>query len=227
MSQTTTFDASAGQIDLLAAANDPNLSCGISKRVFDLIMGVAITIALSPVFLIVAAVVAAGGGPVFYSQNRIGKDGKPFRCFKFRSMVTDADKRLKELLDTDPEFKAEWEATFKSTRDPRITKIGKFLRKTSLDELPQLFNVIKGEMSLVGPRPVPHYEILKYGRTSRHYVAMRPGMTGLWQISGRNDVSYNTRVAMDRYYAYNRSTMMDLAIMFGTIRVVVFGTGAY
>ncbi|MES2683388.1 MAG: sugar transferase [Pseudomonadota bacterium] len=199
----------------------------VLKRVFDVCGALLIIAFVSPILLIIAALVAASKGPIVFGHTRIGKNGAPFKCLKFRTMVPDAEQRLKALLRDDPEFAAEWNIAFKSPRDPRITRVGKYLRKTSLDELPQLFNVLRGEMSLVGPRPVISDEIVRYRRGSRYYLSSRPGMTGLWQISGRNDVSYEARVAMDRYYVSNRSFRMDLRILFGTIRVVVRGSGAY
>jgi len=182
---------------------------------------------LSPLFLILYLLIGRDGGPVFYGQIRIGRDGKPFKCWKFRSMVIDADKKLRALLAADPAAKAEWEATFKLKNDPRITRTGQFLRKTSLDELPQLYNVLRGEMSLVGPRPIVRAERAFYGDKLAHYLALRPGITGLWQVSGRSDTSYEQRVALDCHYVENWSLLSDIVILFKTVNVLVLRKGAY
>ncbi|PLP17338.1 UDP-phosphate galactose phosphotransferase, partial [Klebsiella pneumoniae] len=143
----------------------------------------------------------------------IGKNGKPFKCLKFRSMVINSKEVLEELLQSDPQAKAEWDATFKLKDDPRVTSIGKFLRKTSLDELPQLFNVLRGEMSLVGPRPIINAELERYSEEVDYYLLGKPGMTGLWQVSGRSDVDYETRVYLDAWYVKNWSMWNDIAIL--------------
>ncbi len=182
---------------------------------------------LAPVFLIVYLKVRSDGGPAFYFQNRVGKDGKPFKCWKFRSMVVNADQVLKEILDKDPEARAEYAKDFKLKNDPRITKFGHFIRKSSLDEIPQLYNVLKGEMSLVGPRPVVKAEEVYYGDKFEQYTAVRPGITGLWQVSGRNDVSYEQRVALDTWYVQNWSVWTDIVIIFKTTFVVLYRKGAY
>jgi undecaprenyl-phosphate galactose phosphotransferase len=150
-----------------------------------------------------------------------------FGCLKFRSMVPDADEILKRRLDDDPDARTEWEQGFKLKDDPRITPIGAFLRRTSLDELPQLWNVLKGEMSLVGPRPIIEEELERYGDQVGYYLETRPGITGLWQISGRNNTSYDDRVALDSWYVRNWSLWYDLVILVKTINVVVKGQGAY
>ncbi|HBU4505768.1 TPA: UDP-phosphate galactose phosphotransferase, partial [Klebsiella pneumoniae] len=167
------------------------------------------------------------GGPAIYGHERIGKNGKPFKCLKFRSMVTNSNEVLKELLLSNEEAKEEWDATFKLKNDPRITKIGHFLRRTSLDELPQLFNVLKGEMSLVGPRPIITDELARYNEEVEYYLLSKPGMTGLWQVSGRSDVDYETRVYLDAWYVKNWSMWNDIAILFKTIGVVLKKDGAY
>ncbi|MBE0963579.1 sugar transferase, partial [Escherichia coli] len=167
------------------------------------------------------------GGPAIYSHERIGKGGKIFKCLKFRSMVTNSKEVLEDLLSKDIQAKQEWEATFKLKNDPRITKIGHFLRRTSLDELPQLFNVLKGEMSLVGPRPIITAELEKYNDEVAYYLLSKPGMTGLWQVSGRSDVDYETRVYLDTWYVKNWSMWNDIAILFKTIGVVLKKDGAY
>ncbi|EPU1012905.1 sugar transferase, partial [Klebsiella pneumoniae] len=158
---------------------------------------------------------------------RIGKGGKSFKCLKFRSMVTNSKEVLEDLLSKDIQAKQEWEATFKLKNDPRITKIGHFLRRTSLDELPQLFNVLKGEMSLVGPRPIITAELERYNDEVAYYLLSKPGMTGLWQVSGRSDVDYETRVYLDTWYVKNWSMWNDIAILFKTIGVVLKKDGAY
>jgi len=198
------------------------------KRLFDGIGSAMLLLAFSPLFLVVAiSVKRAGGGPVFFSQVRVGRNGTHFRVLKFRSMVPNAEEVLKELLARDPEAAAEWAKDRKLKQDPRVTPIGGFLRKTSLDELPQLVNVLKGEMSLVGPRPVVPDELSCYGRASRYYLASKPGMTGLWQVTGRNDTDYSRRVALDRTYAERGSFWMDLRILWQTLWVVLKNDGAY
>jgi len=154
-------------------------------------------------------------------------NGRIFKCLKFRSMRPDADRVLKELLANDPEAQAMWDKDFKLKNDPRITPIGNVLRKTSLDELPQLFNVLKGEMSLVGPRPVVKDELLRYGENATYYLEARPGITGLWQVSGRNDTTYTERVNLDAWYVKNWSLWYDIAILFKTFGVVFRSKGAY
>lgn len=182
---------------------------------------------LSPMLLIVMfSIWKIDGAPILFGHYRVGKGGKLFRCWKFRSMRRDSEEILAELLRTDEAARAEWASDQKLTNDPRITPIGHFLRKSSLDELPQLLNVIKGEMSLVGPRPVTVGELTRYGRVRWHYVSVAPGMTGLWQISGRNNTTYAERVDFDRQYVESRSMMGDLSILIKTVRVVVFREGA-
>ncbi|MEY7482057.1 undecaprenyl-phosphate galactose phosphotransferase WbaP [Escherichia coli] len=197
------------------------------KRLFDIIASIAIIILLSPVLLYISRLVKKDGGPAIYGHERIGQDGKPFKCLKFRSMVTNSKDVLNELLQNDPEAKREWDTTFKLKNDPRITKIGAVLRRTSLDELPQLFNVLKGEMSLVGPRPIITAELERYNEEVDYYLLSKPGMTGLWQVSGRSDVDYETRVYLDAWYVKNWSMWIDIAILFKTVGVVLKKDGAY
>ena len=166
-------------------------------------------------------------GPVFYRQARIGRFGRKFHVYKFRTMVQNADQILQTYLENSPELKAEWLATHKLKKDPRVTRIGSFLRKSSLDELPQLWNIIIGDMSLVGPRPIVDAEVEKYGKCFDLYIKVRPGLTGLWQVSGRNNTTYERRVELDEYYVLNRSLSLDIQILFKTILVVVSGKGAY
>ncbi|KGU70171.1 bacterial sugar transferase family protein [Burkholderia pseudomallei MSHR465J] len=182
---------------------------------------------LSPALAVIAFLVKRDGGPAVFGHVRIGRDGRPFKCLKFRSMVMNADAVLKALLERDPHARAEWEREFKLKNDVRITPIGRFLRRSSLDELPQLMNVVRGEMSLVGPRPVVEAELARYGDDVRYYLAAKPGMTGLWQVSGRNDTSYATRVSLDVSYVKEWSLRRDLVILLKTVNVVLRGSGAY
>ena len=202
-------------------------SSRILKRIMDVLGSLGIIILLSPVLLYLYFSVKKDGGNAIYGHPRIGRNGKMFKCLKFRSMVVNSKEVLDELLRTDPEARAEWEKDFKLKNDPRITKIGAFIRKTSLDELPQLFNVLKGEMSLVGPRPIVADELERYQDDVEYYLMAKPGMTGLWQVSGRNDVDYNTRVYFDSWYVKNWSLWNDIAILFKTVNVVLKKDGAY
>ncbi|WP_148250185.1 undecaprenyl-phosphate galactose phosphotransferase WbaP [Raoultella terrigena] len=202
-------------------------SSRVLKRVFDIACSVAIIIVLSPALIYISRKVKKDGGPAIYGHERIGKGGRSFKCLKFRSMVINSKEVLAELLENDPVAKEEWDATFKLKNDPRVTKIGAFLRRTSLDELPQLFNVLKGEMSLVGPRPIITAELERYNDEVDYYLLSKPGMTGLWQVSGRSDVDYETRVYLDAWYVKNWSMWNDIAILFKTIGVVLKKDGAY
>jgi lipopolysaccharide/colanic/teichoic acid biosynthesis glycosyltransferase len=166
------------------------------------------------------------GNPIFFGHYRVGRDGQMFKCWKFRSMVVNSAEILAELLQNDPAAKAEWDRDQKLTHDPRITPVGAFLRKTSLDELPQLFNVLKGEMRLVGPRPITLGELDRYGEARWHYLNAMPGMTGLWQVSGRSDTTYEERVELDRDYVERRSLWSDAVILVKTIAVVLGKGGA-
>ena len=200
----------------------------IAKRALDIIGAGVGLVLLAPFFLIVALLVRADGGPAFFAHQRVGRGGKLFGCLKFRSMVIDSQARLEALLASDPAARAEWEATRKLKNDPRITRIGRFLRSTSLDELPQLINVLRGEMSLVGPRPVQEAEIDRYyGASAAHYMAVRPGITGLWQVSGRSETSYESRVALDVSYVSRPSMLADLSILLRTPVAVLSRRGAH
>lgn len=200
----------------------------IAKRALDIIGAGVGLVLLAPFFLIVALLVRADGGPAFFAHQRVGRGGKLFGCLKFRSMVIDSQARLEALLASDPAARAEWEATRKLKNDPRITRIGRFLRSTSLDELPQLINVLRGEMSLVGPRPVQEAEIDRYyGASAAHYMAVRPGITGLWQVSGRSETSYESRVALDVSYVSRPSLLADLSILLRTPGAVLSRRGAH
>jgi undecaprenyl-phosphate galactose phosphotransferase len=197
------------------------------KRSFDVIGSILLLVVLSPVFLIVAFLVRRSGKQVIFAHERVGRNGKYFGCLKFRSMIPNAQNVLEELLATDPAAREEWEREFKLKNDPRITPIGNFLRKTSLDELPQLWNVLKGEMSLVGPRPVIQDEIERYGVSAAYYFKAKPGLTGLWQVSGRNDVDYDSRIDLDVWYVENWSMLKDIIILLRTVKVVLGRGGAY
>ena len=202
-------------------------SSRLSKRLFDIFGALSIIIVLSPLIKYISRKVKNDRGPTIYGHERIGKGGKPFKCLKFRSMVINSKEVLEHLLNNDAAAKEEWDKTFKLKNDPRITKIGHFLRKTSLDELPQLFNVLKGEMSLVGPRPIITAELERYNDEVDYYLLSKPGMTGLWQVSGRSDVDYETRVYLDAWYVKNWSMWNDIAILFKTVGVVLKKDGAY
>ena len=181
----------------------------------------------APLMAVIALLVwRRDGAPVLFGHYRIGQHGRPFRCLKFRSMYLDSGAMLRELLERDPAARAEWERDHKLSDDPRITPIGHFLRRTSLDELPQLFNVLRGEMSLVGPRPITLAELPRYGQVRWHYLSVRPGMTGLWQVSGRNDTTYDERVELDREFVEQHSLRLRLSILLRTLRVVIRGSGA-
>ncbi|MFA9438480.1 undecaprenyl-phosphate galactose phosphotransferase WbaP [Uliginosibacterium sp. sgz301328] len=197
------------------------------KRAMDIALSIAIMLLLAPLFLYLFSRIRADGGPAVFAHFRIGKGGKEFPCYKFRTMVTNSAEVLRNILETDPERRVEWERDFKLKDDPRVTRIGAFLRRTSLDELPQLWNVFLGHMSLVGPRPIVRAELERYGDHQGLYLSARPGMTGLWQVSGRSDTSYAHRVALDGRYVKNWSVWSDLIILVRTAWVVFKGQGAY
>lgn len=198
------------------------------KIVFDFIITFLGTIIISPILFFIAIwIYMDSPGPVIFEHMRIGKNGKVFPCYKFRSMCVDAKEKLAELLKNDPVARVEWEHDFKLKNDPRITKSGAFLRKTSLDELPQIFNVLKGEMSLVGPRPVIQEEMERYGEYVSDYLMVKPGITGMWQVSGRSDIDYTERVLLDSWYIRNWSVWIDIVILFRTFKVVLYRKGAY
>ena len=199
----------------------------LGKRLFDLIGSAILLVLLSPLFVFLKWKISRDGGAAYFGHERVGFSGKIFKCYKFRSMVMNAQEILEELLARDLDARSEWQKDFKLKNDPRVTPLGSWLRKTSLDELPQLWNVLKGDMSLVGPRPVVQAELERYGRDAIYYLMTRPGMTGLWQISGRNDVNYETRVYFDSWYVKNWSLWTDIAILFKTISVVTARKGAY
>ncbi len=197
-------------------------------RGIDIALASLVLLFTAPLLLtIVALMWVQGDGPIVFGHRRIGRGGLHFQCLKFRSMFPDADARLRDLLATDATARAEWAADHKLKNDPRITPLGGFLRKTSLDELPQLFNVLRGDMSLVGPRPIVDAERVRYGRRMAAYQSVRPGITGLWQVSGRNNTSYRRRVALDVAYARNKSVALDCKILMATIPAVVLSRGSY
>jgi len=200
----------------------------ITTRVYDVVIALAALVFLMPLMAVIALLVMAlgGRGPVIFAQERIGRDGKLFRCLKFRSMIDRADDRLAVLLNSCPESRMAWERDQKLRNDPRITPIGRLLRKTSLDELPQFWNVLMGDMSIVGPRPIVDSERCRYGRYFGYYMMTKPGITGLWQISGRNDVSYRRRVAMDVAFARSRSPGLYFKILFMTVPAVLLARGS-
>ena len=198
---------------------------GTSKRVFDIVLSILMLPILLPIIAALYIAVRAEGGPGFFAHTRVGRNGTHFRCWKIRTMVPDAQERLEELLRNDSAAREEWERDRKLRNDPRVTRLGDFLRRSSLDELPQIWNVLCGEMSLIGPRPVTEPELQRYGGEVWAYLAMRPGITGLWQVSGRNDVSYEERVMLDVTYYNGVSLMSDLRILFLTVGVVLGKTG--
>ncbi|MHA6692676.1 sugar transferase [Devosia sp. A449] len=198
-----------------------------AKRAFDLIAALAIlAFALPAMFFIAVILFSTDRGPVLFSHERIGRNGRRFRCLKFRSMVVNSQEALRRHLELFPQARAEWDATQKLRDDPRITPLGRFLRVTSLDELPQLLNVIRGDMSLVGPRPIVQEEVVRYADEIAHYAAVRPGITGLWQVSGRSDVDYDQRVQLDSRYVREWSFSGDLVILIKTVKVVVMRAGS-
>ena len=199
----------------------------LTKRLFDTLVASFLMVLFSPLFLYLFIQLKKDGGPAFFKQQRIGRKGAAFECLKFRTMVVDAESRLQNLIHQNPELLEQWARDHKIKNDPRITPLGAFLRRTSLDEIPQLLNVLKGEMSLVGPRPIVKAELEKYGDDVEYFLMVRPGMTGLWQVSGRSDMSYDKRVYLDTWYVKNWSLWYDLVILFKTVNVVIQRNGAY
>jgi undecaprenyl-phosphate galactose phosphotransferase len=213
-----------------AFAHDPGMMPrAIAKRAFDVIVTVLILPIVAPVMLMIWLAVRLDGGKGLYVHPRVGQAGRMFRCLKFRTMVTNADAVLADLLATDPQARTEWEEARKLVADPRVTRIGRFLRASSLDELPQLFNVLRGDMSLVGPRPVVRAEIEQFyhGPDRAAYLSVRPGLTGLWQVSGRSDALYERRARLDREYVNTASFWLDVSILWRTVAVVLSRRGAY
>lgn len=222
----------ADEEKMIIQDNKNNLAQSLNmvvKTVFDYTLTVLGTIVISPfLILIVCWIFIEDPGPIIYKHMRVGKAGKIFPCYKFRTMCVNSQEVLEDLLATNPEVKKEWEANFKLKDDPRVTKIGAFMRKTSLDELPQIFNVLRGEMSLVGPRPVIQKELdMHYREFAETYQSVKPGITGLWQVSGRSDTTYEERVRMDVWYVQNWSVWLDISLLWRTFTSVVKQEGAY
>jgi Undecaprenyl-phosphate galactose phosphotransferase WbaP len=198
------------------------------KRAFDLVLASLGMVIIAPIMLVLMFLIRLDSkGPVFYGHKRLGLNGNHFKVWKFRSMVVNADKQLASYLNKNPQLRMEWEKNCKLKHDPRITRIGKILRRTSLDELPQIWNVLRGEMSLVGPRPIVDAEIAKYGPAYQVIKTVSPGMTGLWQVSGRSEVSYDKRVSLDIKYIKSWSVINDILILANTVRVIIKKKGAY
>jgi lipopolysaccharide/colanic/teichoic acid biosynthesis glycosyltransferase len=221
-------------VSIAVACGQPEIGA-MRQECYDpsLIRNLDITIAivgilfLLPLFVAVALILAFQDGPILIAHRRLGMGGRPFYCFKFRSMVTDAEARLARLLQEDPAARSEWLRGHKLRNDPRVTPFGRFLRRSSLDELPQLFNVLRGEMSIVGPRPIVDAEVVRYGRRISSYYRVKPGITGIWQVSGRNDVQYRTRVAMDCVYAKSVRPSLYLWLVVVTVPAVLSRRGSY
>ena len=200
------------------------------KKLFDIIFSAFVLVVFLPLFVIIALLIKLSSrGPIFFLQDRIGKNNIPFKCIKFRTMYPEAKDILQNLLKKDNKIKREFELTHKIKNDPRITTVGKFLRKTSLDELPQFINVLRNEMSVVGPRPIVKAEKKKYGKNFKKVLSIKPGITGLWQVSGRNNLTYKKRVILDLNYAKNYTFLMDMRILIRTFGVILFplDRGAY
>lgn len=199
-----------------------------AKRCIDVTGATTGLILLAPMFCMLSILMwALDPGPLFFAHTRLGRDGRKFRCLKFRTMRVDGDAILNRHLATCPAAREEWQSTRKLKDDPRVTPLGNVLRRSSLDELPQLVNVLRGEMSLVGPRPIVDDELAHYGEFRKEYFSVRPGITGLWQVSGRNDVGYDTRVRLDCEYAQSQNFWRDLLILYRTVGVVFFQKGSY
>ena len=217
------------QEDLKEKIKGKHITYRFVKRLIDILGGVVGIVLLVPITLCVylaRKILKEDDGPLFYEQLRIGKNGKKFRLYKFRSMCIDADKKLKKYLEQNEEARKEFEENQKLKDDPRITKIGDFLRKTSLDELPQMINILKGEMSFIGPRPVVDGEIEKYGANKNKFLSVKPGLTGYWQVNGRSNTTYAERIDMELYYVDNQSLWLDIKIFFKTFISVIKKEGA-
>jgi exopolysaccharide production protein ExoY len=224
MAKTNSADGEA----LFVLATTPRPIGLTSKRIADIILALCGIVLLTPFFVICyVATACLSPGPVVFRHKRVGFNGRRFDCLKFRTMAIDASERLRRHLEADPVAAAEWIATRKLRNDPRVTTIGALLRKSSLDELPQLFNVLKGDMSIVGPRPVTEEELGRYSDAINAYYACRPGITGLWQVSGRSTTTFQRRVVLDSYYAHHWSMILDAKIIMATIPEVCFSNTAY
>lgn len=211
------------------AISAENIRHNFTKRTFDIFFSLFVLVFTFPLFFLIGLLIAVSSrGKIIYGHKRMGRGGTSFSCYKFRTMYADADIRLKELLKLDPALKAEWESSFKLKNDPRITPFGKFLRKTSLDEFPQFWNVIKGDLSVVGPRPVVEDEMVKYfNKRAAIVLSIRPGLTGLWQVSGRSNVSYEERIRLDEEYVKTQSFWLDLKLIAKTLPAILSSRGAY
>ena len=222
------FGRPSGSVLGVSSGRAPRPSRLDPSRALDIMLAGSVLLFLTPLMLLIALLIwmEDGGWPLF-GHRRIGRGGASFPCLKFRSMVPDAEVRLERLLATSPEARLEWQTDHKLREDPRITRLGGFLRRSSIDELPQLINVLRGQMSIVGPRPIVEGEIRRYGHGFKHYCAVRPGITGLWQVSGRNNLSYRRRVALDRLYVRSRSLNRDITIMAMTLPAVLTRNGSY
>jgi exopolysaccharide production protein ExoY len=211
------------------ASGDLHRPIGLTyKRLIDVVLAVSGIVLLAPLLIICYVLtVAMSPGPALFCHRRVGFNGKHFDCLKFRTMATDAPERLRQLIESDPAAAAEWAANRKLRYDPRVTAIGAILRKSSLDELPQLFNVLRGDMSIVGPRPVTDEELVRYSSAVKAYLSCRPGITGLWQVSGRSTTTYAKRIACDTFYARNWSVALDVKILIVTIPAVLLSDSAY
>jgi len=226
-------DRVAGELDSASVIRSrttvfaPARPAAVVKRIVDVVGAIILGLVFAPLILVILFLMRDSGAPVIYRHFRVGRGGRLFCCLKFRTMVPNAEHVLRELLETNPELQAEWVRDHKLRNDPRVTRLGRFLRRTSLDELPQLWNVLRGEMSLVGPRPVVREELLRYGRNVGMYLAAKPGITGLWQVTGRNNTDYRRRVVLDTYYVRNQNLVLDLYILLKTTGVVLGGKGAY
>lgn len=211
--------------ETVAAADVP--VGGAAKRALDIVIAASALIVLSPLMLMIMLVMKlTDPGPIVFGHKRVGFEGKHFHCYKFRSMATNSAELLQRLLQSDPVARAEWETSQKLRNDPRVTKLGRILRETSLDELPQLVNVLKGDMSLVGPRPIVDEEIYRYSHRFEAYKRVRPGVTGMWQVNGRSDTTYASRVKFDTFYVRNWSVPLDIGILFKTVAVVLKREGS-
>ncbi len=216
----------------VAVAPPPSPAAGLVSewlhRAFDIAVSLAAIIALLPLFPVLALLIkVTSPGPVLFKQMRVGRNGVLFPCLKFRSMVTNSQEVLERLLANDAEARSEWARDQKLRHDPRITWIGNFLRRSSLDELPQLFNILAGQMSIVGPRPILPTEVVRYGSRIADYCGVRPGLTGLWQVNGRNDLPYPTRVRLDAFYSFRKSVIYDFGICLRTIPALLGRKGSY
>jgi lipopolysaccharide/colanic/teichoic acid biosynthesis glycosyltransferase len=216
-----------GRVDVPARVEEQTHDDAVIRIMDVVIVSLALLFVLPLMVVIAVAIFVQDGGPVVFSHRRVGRGGRPFYCLKFRSMTVGAEARLANLLASSPVARAEWARDHKLRYDPRITPLGRFLRRSSLDELPQLLNVLRGEMSIVGPRPIVEAEISRYGRRFRHYCSVKPGITGLWQISGRTDVSYRSRVAMDCLFVKSKCPWLYVWIVIATIPAVVMRKGSY